>query len=213
MNKKIYSIIAVSVMALSACSIGSSTESQLSETLTKMNDSEAQYRSSQSTLTELEQTEQKTFTETMELTKEDVDQLRNKVAELEKSIEDRLAQLKEEEAAMHEAKGFVTELESIAEKASEAEKKKIEELNRAVQDRYDLHDQFIEAYRALSSQQKEFYALLVKENVELADLKEKVKEVNEQNEVVKDAIAKFNEATKIVNDLKQDVFSSLEKEE
>lgn len=213
MNKKIFSIIAVSVMALSACSIGSSTESQLSETLTKMNDSEAQYRSSQSTLTELEQTEQKTFTETMELTKEDVDQLRNKVAELEKSIEDRLAQLKEEEAAMHEAKGFVTELESIAEKASEAEKKKIEELNRAVQDRYDLHDQFIEAYRALSSQQKEFYALLVKENVELADLKEKVKEVNEQNEVVKDAISKFNEATKIVNDLKQDVFSSLEKEE
>ncbi|MEZ7171258.1 YkyA family protein [Sporosarcina sp. OR05] len=213
MNKKIFSIIAVSVMALSACSIGSSTESQLSETLTKMNDSEAQYRSSQSTLTELEQSEQKTFTETMELTKEDVDQLRNKVAELEKSIEDRLAQLKEEEAAMHEAKGFVTELESIAEKASEAEKKKIEELNRAVQDRYDLHDQFIEAYRALSSQQKEFYALLVKENVELADLKEKVKEVNEQNEVVKDVIAKFNEATKIVNDLKQDVFSSLEKEE
>lgn len=213
MNKKILSIIAVSVMALSACSIGSSTESQLSETLTKMNDSEAQYRSSQSTLTELEQTEQKTFTETMELTKEDVDQLRNKVAELEKSIEDRLAQLKEEEAAMQEAKGFVTELESIAEKASEAEKKEIEKLNRAVQDRYDLHDQFIEAYRALSTQQKEFYALLVKENVELADLKEKVKEVNEQNEVVKDAIAKFNEATKIVNDLKQDVFSSLEKEE
>lgn len=213
MNKKILSIIAVSVMALSACSIGSSTESQLSETLTKMNDSEAQYRSSQSTLTELEQSEQKTFTETMELTKEDVDQLRNKVAELEKSIEERLAQLKEEEAAMQEAKGFATELDSIAENASEAEKKKIDELNSAVQDRYDLHDQFIEAYRALSSQQKEFYALLVKENVELADLKEKVKEVNEQNEVVKDAISKFNEATKIVNDLKQDVFSSLEKEE
>lgn len=213
MNKKILSIIAVSVMTLSACSIGSSTETQLSETLTKMNDSEAQYRSSQSALTELEQTEQKTFTETMELTKEDVDQLRNKVAELEKSIEERLAQLKEEEAAMQEAKGFVTELDSIAEKASEAEKKKIDELNRAVQDRYDLHDQFIEAYRALSSQQKEFYALLVKENVELADLKEKVREVNEQNEVVKDAIAKFNEATKVVNDFKQDVFSSLEKEE
>lgn len=213
MNKKILSIVAVGVFALSGCSIGSSTETQLSETLTKMNDSEAPYRTSQSALTELEQAEQKTFTATMELTKEDVDQLRDKVAELEKSIEERLAQLKEEEAAMKEAKGFVGELDSIAEKASDTEKKQIEELKNAVQDRYNLHDQFIEAYKSLSSLQKEFYTMLTNEDVELADLKAKVEEVNKQNEMVKDAISKFNEATKTVNDLKQAVFSSLEKEE
>ena len=40
MKKKVVSLVAIGMLALSGCSIGQSTEKQLSETLTKMNDSE-----------------------------------------------------------------------------------------------------------------------------------------------------------------------------
>lgn len=213
MKKKILGLVAISILTLSACSIGASTEKQLSETLTKMNDSEAQYRSTQTKLTELEQTEQKTFTETMELTNEDVDQLRNKVTELEKLIEDRLTQLNKEEDAMKEAKAFTEELDSIVEKASDSDKKKVEELKDAVTKRYVLHDTFIDEYKKLSGIQKEFYGMLLNKDIGLADLKEKVGEVNKQNEVVQNAISEFNDSTKAVNKIKQDIFTSLEKAE
>ena len=100
MKKKVVSLVAIGMLALAGCSIGQSTEKQLSETLTKMNESEMEYRDAQSKLTELEKTEQNTFTETMELTREDVDKLRSNIGELEGLLDDRIALLDEEEAAM-----------------------------------------------------------------------------------------------------------------
>ncbi len=213
MKKKVVSLLAVGMLTLTGCSIGQSTEKQLSETLTKMNESETAYRDTQSKLTELEQTEQKTFTETMELTKEDVDKLRSKISELETLLDDRLAFLDKEEAAMKEAEGFVDELDTIGEKASESESGQIIKLKDAAEKRYALHSTFIDEYKKLAAIQKEFYGMLSAQDVGLDELKQKVKEVNEQNAMVQTAITEFNEATKEVNSLKEDVFSSLEREE
>ncbi|WP_060209612.1 YkyA family protein [Sporosarcina koreensis] len=213
MKKKVVSLLAVGMLTLTGCSIGQSTEKQLSETLTKMNESETAYRDTQSKLTELEQTEQKTFTETMELTKEDVDKLRSKISELETLLDDRLAFLDKEEAAMKEAEGFVEELDTIGEKASESESGQIIKLKDAAEKRYALHSTFIDEYKKLAAIQKEFYGMLSAQDVGLDELKQKVKEVNEQNAMVQTAITEFNEATKEVNSLKEDVFSSLEREE
>ena len=206
-------LLASVMLIVSGCSIGASMEKQLSDTLTKMNDIESTYRSAQSKLTELEQTEQKTFAETMELTKEDVDQLRSKVDELKKLNEERLANLDEEESAMNEAKALTKDLEEIKDKASESERKSIEELTDAVNKRYELHAVFIEEYKNLTSAQKEFYDMLPKEDVQLDELKKKVEEVNNQNEIVQEAITKFNESTKKVNEIKNTVFKSLKKDE
>ncbi|MGN7388223.1 YkyA family protein [Sporosarcina sp. SAFN-015] len=212
MNKKVVSLVAIGMLALSGCSIGQSTEKQLSETLTKMNESETEYRDTQSKLTELEKTEQKTFTETMELTKEDIDNLRSKIDELEGLLDDRLSFIDKEETAMKEAEEFVKELDTIAEDASDSEGSQILKLKAAAKKRYDHHSSFIDEYRKLASIQKEFYNMLSSEDVELEDLKQKVEEVNEQNTIVQKAISEFNEATKEVNSLKEDVFSSLEQE-
>lgn len=212
MNKKLASIVAIGILALSGCSIGQSTEQQLSVTLTKMNESETEYRDTQSKLTELEKTEQKTFTETMELTKEDVDKLRSKTDELENLLEDRLSYLDKEESAIKKAEEFVGDLDAIAEKASDSESGQILKLKEAALKRYALHSTFIDEYRKLASIQKEFYGMLLSEDVKLEDLKRKVEEVNGQNAIVQNAISEFNEATKEVNSLKEDVFSSLEQE-
>ncbi|MCM3742694.1 YkyA family protein [Sporosarcina luteola] len=213
MNKTLVSLVAMGILALSGCSIGQSTEEQLSETLTKMNESEAVYRDTQSKLTELEKTEQKTFTETMELTKEDVEKLRSKIDELESLLDDRLAHLEKEESAIKKAEELAGGLDAIAEKASDSERGQILELKDAALKRYALHSTFIDEYRKLASIQREFYGMLSSEDVKLEDLKQKVEEVNSQNDVVQNAIAEFNEATKEVNSLKEDVFSSLEQEQ
>jgi chromosome segregation ATPase len=177
-----------------------------------MNESETAYRDTQSKLTDLEKTEQKTFTETMELTKEDVEKLRLKIDELEGLLDDRLSFLDKEEAAMKEAEEFVKELDAIAEDASANEGSQILKLKEAAMKRYNHHSSFIDEYRSLASIQKEFYSMLSSEDIELEDLKRKVEEVNEQNAIVQNAISEFNEATKEVNSLKEDVFSSLEQE-
>ncbi|MFS0688241.1 YkyA family protein [Sporosarcina sp. 179-K 8C2 HS] len=213
MKKKVVTLFAIGMLALSGCSIGQSTEKQLSETLTKMNESESEYRDTQSKLTELEKTEQKTFNETMELTKEDVDKLRSKIDELESLLDDRLAHLDKEESAMDKAEEFVKELDAIAEKASDSESGQILKLKEAALKRYDLHSSFIDEYRKLATIQKEFYGMLSSEDVELEDLKKKVEKVNGQNANVQSSISEFNEATKEVNSIKEDVFSSLEQEE
>ena len=77
--------------------------------------------------------------------------------------------------------------------------------------RYDLHSTFIDEYKKLADIQKEFYGMLSDEDIQLEDLKKKVEEVNGQNAIVQTAISEFNEATKEVNSLKEEVFSSLEK--
>ncbi|MDN4608970.1 YkyA family protein [Sporosarcina highlanderae] len=211
MKNKLIGFLVIGALTLSGCSIGASTEKQLSDTLSKMNDSETEYRNTQSKMTEMELTEQKTFEETMELTKEDIDKLRSNVTELEKLIDERLSQLEKEEASMKEAQGFIKELDTISEKASESEKSEIGKLKASIQKRYDLHRSFVDEYKKLASIQKEFYSILSKEDVKLEDLRQKVEEVNEQNAIVKTAIVDFNEATKEVNSIKDDVFSSLEK--
>lgn len=213
MKKKMVSLVAIGMLALSGCSIGQSTEKQLSETLNKMNETEADYRDTQSKLTELEKEEQKTFNETMELTKEDVDKLRSKIGELEALLDERLSFIDKEEAAMNDAEEFVKELDAIAEEASDSGSGQILKLKEAAEKRYDLHSNFIGEYKKLAAMQKEFYGMLSVEDVELDDLQKKVEEVNAQNAVVQTAITEFNEATKKVNSLKEDAFSSLEQAE
>ncbi len=213
MNKMMIGLIAAGVLTLSGCSMGASIEKQLSDTLIKMNDSEAEYEKNQTTLSDLEKTEQKLFGETMELTKEDVDELSKNVQELTTSTQDRLKHLESEEASMDEAKKYINQLNKTADDAGEEIKEKILELSTAATERYDLHASFTEQYRKLTSIQQEFYELLEKKDVELATLQSKADEINEQNTVVQSTIEQFNAKTKEVNNLKDALFSSLEADE
>jgi predicted nuclease with TOPRIM domain len=76
--------------------------------------------------------------------------------------------------------------------------------------RYELHSLFVEEYKELATYQKELYEMLSTENTEITELKEQVKKVNAQNEVVQTAIDIFNKATVDVNELKDEVISGLQ---
>lgn len=180
--------------------------------MTEMNSAEEDYRDAQVELTELEKSEQNLFKETMELTKEQRDELTTKVTELEELLGQRLTHLEEEEKSISKAKKSVDELDAIIEQADEKDKKSIEVLKTAVANRYELHSAFVAEYKKLITHQKELYGMLVAEETGLMGLKDKVGEVNAQNELVQSAVTSFNDATAKVNVLKDDVFTSLQKE-
>ncbi|MBO1909954.1 YkyA family protein, partial [Microvirga sp. 3-52] len=138
------------------------------------------------------------------------EELKTKVSEAEESLEKRLTFLADEEKSMNKAKESVATFDEIIEKADEEKvKAEITELRDSVNNRYDLHSDFVENYTKLTDLQKELYGMLVDEETDVSKLQEKVIEVNKQNETVKEIINSFNEATGIVNKLKEDLFNKL----
>ena len=212
MRNYIVGFALIGTLLLSGCTFGSSTEEELSSALSEMNSAEKDYRGAQKELNSLEESEQATFNEMMALTQEQQDELESKVTEVEESLEKRLAQIKDEEASMKKAMETVSSFDKIIDKAEEDSKSEIEKLKEAISDRYNNHSTFIEEYKKLSDMQKELYAKITSEAMDIAALQGLVGDVNEQNDVVKDAIESFNDATLKVNEMKEKVFNHLKKE-
>ena len=55
--------------------------------------------------------------------------------------------------------------------------------------------------------------MLIEEEAEVTTIQEQVEEVNKQNEVVQQSVEKFNELTAELNKVKDEVFTSLQKED
>ena len=213
MKKSILGFIVVVTLVFSGCSSNSTIETQLSSTVTKMNNAEQAYKDVQAELKELEKTEQDLFNRTMELTQQQFGELKINVAELEELLDQRLLHIEGEEKSISKANKSVKELDAIIEQVDGTVGKGLEELRGAVTNRYELHSVFVVEYKKLTSLQKELYGMLIAEKVELEELKDKVGEVNEQNELVHTAVISFNDATAKVNMLKDDTFSDLQEEE
>ncbi|KAA0966656.1 hypothetical protein FQ087_10645 [Sporosarcina sp. ANT_H38] len=205
-------VLAVTLV-LFGCSSNSSIEKQLSTTMAKMNSAEKVSRDAQGELTELEKLEQELFYETMELSHEQLGEVKIKVTELEELLGQRLAQIKGEEKSIRKATKSMDELDVIIEQVDGDVKKSIEELKIAVSNRYELHSSFVVEYKKLTSLQKELYEMLVVVETRLMGLEDKVGEVNAQNEVVRSAVTSFNDATLKVNTLKDAAFVGLQDEE
>ena len=199
------------ILLLSGCSFGSTTDEELVKVLTEMNDAEEASSGAQEELNKLEQSEQALFNKMMDLTQEEQEELKTKVTEIEELLKQRLTYIEEEEASVKKAKESVKSLDNIVGKVEDAEKGEVEELRDTVNDRYELHSVFIEAYKKLTDSQQSLYTMLLEEDTDLATLEEQVDEVNKNNEIVKSSIEDFNEATAKLNQLKDDTFSLLKK--
>lgn len=198
---------------LSGCTFGSTTDEELSKVLTEMNEAEEVYRDAQSELHAIEQTEQSLFNDMMALTQEEEEELKEKVVEIEKLLEQRLVHIEEEEDSMKKAMKSVESLDGIVEKAEEDIKGDVEKLRDTATDRYALHSTFVEEYKKLTEAQKELYELLIIEEADLPTLEKQVGEVNNQNDKVKSLIETFNEATVSLNKIKDETFSFLKENE
>ncbi|MBB4824082.1 chromosome segregation ATPase [Sporosarcina luteola] len=202
--------LTISLFLLAGCSFGGGLEKKLSDTMTSLSDSEKTYQETQSELTKLEEKEQVLFTSTMELTKEDSDKVKGNVKELISSVDNRMKLFDKELDSIRSAKDTAGKLKDLIGKADGKEKEKMERLQELLGKRYDLHSSFAEEYKSLATKQKEFYEMLGQENIEIDQLKAKVEEINDSNSKVKVAIESFNQTTKEVNTLKDELFSSLD---
>lgn len=213
MKKIIIGTVLTTSLLLSACSIGTSAEQQLSDSLAKVYEQEQGYRDAQSKMAELEKKEQLTFNQTMELTQEQKEEVSVKVEELKSSLSERLALLEEENDSIESAKNSLSTLDGIIEEAKDEKiKSSIADLQASMDVRYKAHDQVSVEYKKLTELQTALYEMLTNEETQQTDLQEQVVKVNEQNELVQSAINAFNDATKDLNEKKQSVYDLLKDE-
>lgn len=213
MKKIVIGTVLTTSLLLSACSIGTSVEQQLSDSLTKVYEEEQGYRDAQAKLAELEKKEQLTFNQTMELTQEQKEKVGAKVEEMKLSLTERLTLLKEENDSIKGAQKSLSSLDKIVEEAKEDQiKSSVSELQAAMDARYEAHDVVNDEYQKLTDLQSELYEMLANEETQQEELQEHVTKVNVQNELVQSAINAFNDATKQINEQKESVYDSLQEE-
>lgn len=213
MKKIVIGTVLSTSLLLSACSIGTSVEQQLSDSLTKIYEEEQGYRDAQAKLAELEKKEQLTFNQTMELTQEQKEKVGAKVEEMKLSLTERLTLLKEENDSIKGAQESLSSLDKIVEEAKEDQiKSSVSELQATMDARYEAHDVVSDEYQKLTDLQSDLYEMLANEETQQEELQEHVTKVNVQNELVQSAINAFNDATKKINDQKESVYDSLQEE-
>lgn len=210
-------IIAISlfslILLLSGCSFGSSTESSLTDVLTKVYEDEEGYRTAQEQLSDLEKNEQTSFKEMMELTQEQKEEIASKVTEMETSLKERLKLIEAEEESINQAEESFKAIDEVIDQAKEEDvKKDLQNLKKEMTERFALHKEFTDQYAQLAELQRSLYTMLSDETTELPVLQEKTAEVNKQNEAVQQVISQFNEHTKNFNDLKNEVYEKLNRE-
>ena len=201
--------IFTSVLLLSACS-GPAAGEQLDAVLNDTFDAEKEYRETQKKMEELEKDEQQLFESIMALTQEQQDEVDSKAEEALASAQERLELLAAEKESMGNAQENFKEIDTvIAETDDDQLKKELGSVKEKMQERFDAHGQFTEAYETLNGLQQELYTMLMDEETELKTMQEKALEVNEQNTAVQDAVTAFNNSTEQFNEMKNQILDNL----
>lgn len=205
--------IFTSVLLLSACS-GPAAGEQLDAVLNDTFDAEKEYRETQKKMEELEKDEQQLFESIMALTQEQQDEVDSKAEEALASAQERLELLAAEKESMGNAQENFKEIDTVIAETDDAQlKEELGSLKKKMQERFDAHGQFTEAYETLNGLQQELYTMLMDEETELQTMQEKALEVNEQNTAVQDAVTAFNNSTEQFNEMKNQIVDNLKEDE
>ncbi|RAZ69944.1 YkyA family protein [Planococcus maitriensis] len=200
------------ILFLSACS-GASTEEQLNEILETTFEEEAEYREVQSELQSREQNEQEIFESIMALTKEQQSEVEEKSQEAIASADERLELLGTERESMQNAAEEFKGIDQLIEETEEENvKSDLEALREQMDERFAKHSEFTDAYEALIERQKELYGMVAEEDMDLATLQDKTDEVNDQNDLVQEAVTAFNKQTEQFNELKNETIEKMNAE-
>lgn len=211
-HKLAIATVLTGTLFLSACT-GASTEEQLNGILEATFEEEAEYREVQSELQSREQHEQEIFESIMALTKEQQAEVEEKSQEAIASADERLELLETERESMQSAAEQFKEIgQLIEETEDESLKSELQALKEQMDERFMRHSEFTDQYEALIGHQKELYAMVTKEDMDLATLQDKTDEVNEQNDSVQEAVTAFNEETEQFNELKNETIEKMNAE-
>lgn len=212
MRKKLLAIAALSIALLTGCSDNQTIEDKVISVLGEMAEIEKDFETFQGELTEIEQTEQQIFLETMTLTQNQTTKIKENVEKLTETLEERVLKIDAEAETMQKANALVADLSKLEEEATELEKEAVEKVKEATNHRYQLHHVFVENYAQFTNLQRILYKMIVEVPIDAAKLDEQVEAVNKQNQLVTQAVKDFNEATIVLNETRDEVFTQLKKE-
>lgn len=203
-----------SILLLTGCNFGESTEEKLSNILTEIYDLEADYRDVQKELAETEKKEQENFQKMMELTKDQKDELTTMVQDTASLLDVRLALVAKEADSLDATSDGISKLTTLISETKEAsDKESLKQMETSLKERIAAYEEVTNNYNELAIMQQDLYDLLLDDSANITSIQEQVQEVNKHNELVQQSVQKFNEATQRVNEMKDEVLTSLQKDE
>ncbi len=208
-----YLLIFSSILVLAGCNFGETTEVKLSNILTEIYDLEADYRDVQKELAETESQEQANFQQMMELTKDQNEELTTMVEDTAILLETRLALVEKEAASLRATSDSIKQINAVISETKEAsEKESLKQMESALEERITAYEDVTINYNELAIMQQDLYNMLVDESADVTAIQEQVQKVNVHNELVQQSVQSFNDATARVNEVKEEVLTSLQKE-
>lgn len=209
-----YILIFSSILLLAGCNFGESTEQKLSNILTEIYDLEADYRDVQEELAETESKEQANFQQMMELTKDQKEELTTMVEDTATLLETRLALVEKEAASLNSTSDGIKQISTLITDTKDAtEKESLKKMETSLKERITTYEEVTNNYNELATMQQDLYNMLIDESADVTAIQEQVQEVNMHNELVQQSVQKFNDATNRVNEVKEEVLTSLQKDE
>jgi len=214
MKKSKYILIFSGILLLAGCNFGEPTEEKLSNILTEIYELESDYRDVQKELAETESKEQANFQQMMELTKDQKTELTTMVEDTATLLEARLALVEKEAASLNATSDEIQQISTLISDTKEAtEKESLKQMETALSERIQAYGEVTTTYKELAVMQQDLYNMLVDESADVTSIQEQVQEVNTVNELVQQSIQKFNDATVRVNDVREEVLTSLKNDE
>lgn len=214
MKTRKYILIFSSILLLAGCNFGESTEQKLSNILSEIYDQEADYRDVQEELAQTESKEQANFQQMMELTKDQKEELATMVEDTATLLNTRLALVEKEAASLNSTSDGIKQISTLISETKEASKKEnLKRIETALKERITAYEDVTINYNELAIMQQDLYNMLVDDSADVTAIQEQVQEVNKHNELVKQSVQKFNDATERVNEVKEEVLTSLQKDE
>ncbi|PID00037.1 YkyA family protein [Sporosarcina sp. P29] len=207
--KKVICLLFI-LLLLIGCSKESEVTQQLTDFLVVMNEKEKQGNNFGRKLFEKEQKEQILFIETMELTQQQYQEVKQRVVAMKKSARERALLIEKEESASRESKKAIDQMSEWMEQVDLTDH--VGEVVEALYERSEIHENFILQYKKLIDSQTQLYTQIEDQSIRERELQNHVSEVNDLISSSQQLLTEFNEATREVNRLATRAVKSLEKQ-
>lgn len=207
--KKVICLLFI-LLLLIGCSKESEVTQQLTDFLVVMNEKQKQGNNFGRKLFEKEQKEQILFIETMELTQQQYQGVKQRVVAMKKSARERALLIEKEESASRESKKAIDQMSEWMEQVDLTDH--VGEVVGALYERSEIHENFILQYKKLIDSQTQLYTQIEDQSIRERELQNHVSEVNDLISSSQQLLTEFNEATREVNRLATRAVKSLEKQ-
>ena len=197
------------LLLLSGCSKEPTVAQQFTDLLVAVNEKENQGNNFGRTLYEKEQKEQEMFNQTMDLTQQNYQEVKQQVVAMKKSVRERSVLLEKEESALDKSKEAVEQLSEWVKDVGLT--KQLEGVVKTLNDRSEIHEAFILRYKKLIDSQMQLYTQLEDQSAREPGLQTHVNEVNELISGNQQLLLEFNETTREANRLITRAVKSLER--